>query len=83
MINYMKKSELVKIIKGCIREHQESDMNNPEEKREVQIGKEIIRLANEINKNDFGEQWNSDFKPEATKIMGLAGELIKIHGQVK
>jgi hypothetical protein len=79
----MKKSELVKIIKGCIREHQESDMNNPEEKREVQIGKEIIRLANEINKNDFGEQWNSDFKPEATKIMGLAGELIKIHGQVK
>lgn len=46
----------------------ETDMGNPEEKREVQIGKEIIKLCQGTDSN-FPE------------IIALAQELIQMHGQ--
>jgi hypothetical protein len=47
--------------------HAESDMSNPEEKREVQIGREIIKLCQGTDAN-FPD------------IMELAKELIQMHG---
>lgn len=59
------------------QENDETDMNNPEEKREVQIGKEIINrtqhLVNIIPEDDWAKY--------VTPIQELAKELIKMHGQ--
>jgi hypothetical protein len=46
----------------------ESDMSNPEEKREVQIGKEILKLCDGYNDN-------------YSKIATLAQELIDMHSK--
>lgn len=50
--------------------HYETDMNQPEEKKEVQIGKEILKLTG------FG-QLNID---QTQRIRELAKELLAIHG---
>ena len=44
----MNKLELKKLIAECLKEHEESDMSQPEESREVQIGKEMLALAQEL-----------------------------------
>lgn len=53
--------------------HGESDMSNPEEKREVQIGNEILHLLAAIRVNKNGPE--SDLR----KIEALAKELIALH----
>jgi len=57
-----------KLKAAGLEEHQESDMSNQEEKREVQIGKKIIQLCNGTDAN-FPD------------IITLAQELIKMHGK--
>lgn len=57
-----------------VAEHGESDMNNPEEKREVEIGKEIIDLIDT-------PQWAEDIN--TVKIVELAQELINMHKKMK
>jgi len=55
--------------------HSESDMSNPEEKREVQIAKEISDIC--INaKNPYDA---NKFLPSIEKIYELAQELIDMH----
>lgn len=72
----MKKSELKELIRECLMEHSEFDMNNPEEKREVQIAREIIGLANTLELNtEFGDGGDG-----IHKIIELANDLIKMHG---
>ena len=57
-------------------EHDESDMSNPEENREVQIGKAIVEIckANQQTKG-FSEIQQLGF----SEIEQLANELIQIH----
>ena len=52
---------------GTMEEHGEGDMSNPEEKREVEIGREIISLC------------HTDGYPKE-QIEKLANELLSIHG---
>lgn len=62
---------------GLDESHSESDMSNPEEKREVQIGKEILERATSIELNtEFGDGGES-----IDKIIDLANELIKMHSE--
>lgn len=56
----------------------EMDMSNPEEKREVQIGKEIINLTRPIITST---EFDSKAQPAITQIQALAKELIRMHGQ--
>lgn len=79
---YQDNQEDAKFIKGSEdmpaknEEHDETNMKNPEEKREVQIGKEIIsktqHLVNIIPEDDWAKY--------VTPIQALAKELIKMHG---
>lgn len=55
----------------------ESDMSNPAEKREVQIGNEIIRLTQPMVNKISDEDWEKYVTP----IQTLAKELIRMHGQ--
>jgi len=56
--------------------HDEADTNNSEEKREVQIGEEILQCLVKISQpRGQGEQFAFE------KIRELATELIKMHGQ--
>jgi hypothetical protein len=57
-----------------VEEHDESDMNNPEEKREVEIGKEILALCKKADYTSVGGT-----PEQQRKIELLAQELIKIH----
>lgn len=59
-----------------VTEHDETDMNNPEEKREVQIGKEIISKTQHLVQYIPQEEWAKLVTP----IQALAKELIKMHG---
>lgn len=60
-----------KFVKGdSVTEHEESDVSNPEEKREVEIGKEILNL---VSLNDLTDHRT------IMKISELAQELIKMH----
>jgi hypothetical protein len=56
--------------------HDETDLSNPEENREVQIAKEILnrtqRLVNYIPEEDWGKL--------VTPLQSLAHELLQIHG---
>jgi len=54
------------------KEDSETDMNNSEEKREVQIGKEIIKNGHQIINQGYDQHLMS-------AILGLAQELIKMH----
>jgi hypothetical protein len=54
----------------------ETDMNKPEEKREVQIGKEIERLVRAINVPDKTVE-----NDNLNKILELAIELVKMHSK--
>jgi len=56
--------------------HDETDMSNPEEKREVQIAREILHL---ISQSDGGSSAN-EFYSILSKIVPLAQELLQIHG---
>ncbi len=49
----------------------EMDMSNPEERREVEIGKEILKICNE----------HLPYSEPVKTIERLAEELIKMHGQ--
>jgi len=51
--------------------HDETDMSNTEEKREVQIGKEIINLTGHLQKGGL---------TQLSQIRKLAQELIQMHG---
>ena len=53
--------------------HSETDMANKEEKREVQIGKSIMRYANEISER-------ADLETLKSYIIELANELVVMHG---
>lgn len=54
--------------------HPEADMSNPEEAREVQIGKEILQALDNINASATSGSLMAD-------IRRLAEELIQLHGQ--
>jgi hypothetical protein len=58
--------------------HDDTDMENPEEKREVQIGKEILNMCDGL-KSYLKVRDNQTYIVE--KIKSLAEELIKIRGQ--
>ena len=57
----------------ALAEHGESDMADPEEKREVQIGKDILAILAALEKT-VGQ------KIEFNHIETLATELIRMHG---
>jgi hypothetical protein len=57
--------------------HDETNMENPEEKREVQIGREIIKKTQSLVNVISDEDWAKYVTP----IQKLARELIEIHGQ--
>jgi len=81
-IDFMKKSQFKKLIQTIITEvenHSESDMSNPEEKREVQIGKKILTLLDEINPASSGYYAEPEACEAKTEIEQLANELIKMH----
>ena len=73
-MNNMKTDTLKKLIKLVLKEHEESNMNNPEEKREVQIGRKIRSLADQLRHEMAGE----DYK-KACAVIDLADELVRIH----
>jgi hypothetical protein len=54
--------------------HDETDMSNSEESREVEIGKEILRLS------DYLVPDRHDQTDALIRLKGLANELIKMHG---
>ena len=54
--------------------HPETDMSNPEEKREVQIGEEILNVINSAGMDHVMET-------EKGQLRQLANELIQMHGQ--
>ena len=68
---FIKDSPNVRPLK---REHDETDMNNAEEKREVQIGKAILSYILAYSNENVTEQLFLD------GIKKLAEELIKMHG---
>ncbi len=59
---------------GTRRKHPETDMNNPEEKQEVQIGRQILAILDSPG-------MDRTMETEKGKLRQLAQELIKIHGQ--
>jgi hypothetical protein len=59
------------------KKNSETYMSNPEEKREVQIGKEILNRT-QILVNKISDE---DWEKYVTPIQTLAQELIKMHGQ--
>ena len=60
------------------KEHDESDMDNPEEKREVVIGKEIKRLAWYFTSPNITDL--TTIRKGLVQIHTLVEELLKIHG---
>jgi len=59
-----------------IQTNPETDMSNPTEKKEVQIGEEILKCMTRISQpRGQGEEFAFE------RIRELANELIKIHGQ--
>ena len=56
--------------------HPEANMANPEEKREVQIGKTILDVIRELD----GERDLANFSRGLLEISKLAEELLKMHG---
>ena len=60
-------------------EHPESDMNNPEEKREVQIGKEILKHIDDAHKENKDSETKTMYI-HLDEIARLVDELIKMHG---
>jgi len=56
----------------------EETSNSPEEKREVQIGKELVRLSHQIGTTSSGAP--STTRAIQKDIETLANELIKMHG---
>jgi hypothetical protein len=69
--NYISKQ---KIVKESV--HDESDMSNPEEKREVQIGMEISRISMQLYQTVSKEQGT-----KLQEIYRLANELVAMHKQ--
>lgn len=79
----MKKSELKSIIQEVVREAiglgvAESDMNDPEEKREVEIANEILKNCKRADQRFTGMT-----RSEIDKISSLAKELIEMHNRHK
>ena len=70
---YMDNEESQSFVKKT-EEHPENDMSNPEEAREVQIGKEIIAALENLNAA-------STSGGLIAQIRKLAEELIQMHGQ--
>lgn len=66
-------------------DHDETDMSNPEEKREVQIGKEILTLSDKLRSAVGDTPDDPEREDELYKLFTgvekLAEELIKMHGQ--
>ena len=60
--------------KRGLREHDETNMRDPEEKREVKIGKQILQLCAN------GEKIAGTNKTTYNQISILAEELIRMHG---
>jgi hypothetical protein len=70
------KEKLRNIIRESIKEiHDETDLSNPEEAKEIQIGKEILKLTQWAGSEKNQEAWD--------RVEELAKELIQMHGQVK
>ena len=72
---FIKDSPNVRPLK---KEHDESDMDNPEEKREVVIGKEIKRLAWYFTSPNITDL--TTIRKGLVQIHTLVEELLKIHG---
>jgi hypothetical protein len=70
---FIKDSPNVRPLKK--EEHGESDMSNPEEKREVVIGKELLQIVEKLYPHIPRE-----FMHQFMKIKLLASELVRIHG---
>lgn len=62
-----------------VAEHSETDMSNPEEKREVQIGKDVLRKIKQIHRFK-GQTFHGDWT-QLKEIAKLMRELITMHGQ--
>lgn len=73
---YVDDSENAKFV---LKEHDETNMNNPEEKREVQIGKEIKSLYDICVQNTTNDEI---LLQSLNRINELATELIRMHGAV-
>jgi hypothetical protein len=58
----------------------ETDMGNPEEKREVQIGREILKHIDDAHKENKSSETQTMYI-HLDEIARLAEELIKMHGQ--
>ena len=58
--------------------HDEADMSNPEESREVKIGHEILLLTVDLR---LAIEGDSESQNAVTRIQALAKELISMHGQ--
>ena len=70
------KQLLRKIIREAIEEvGDEANMNNPEEKKEIQIGNGILQLLAAVRVNKNGPE------SDLIKIENLARELIKMHSK--
>ena len=64
----------MRVYRGtAVDEHDETDMNNSEEKREVLIGKEIEQITTNLM-HEFGKDRNF------VRILELTKELIQMHG---
>jgi len=62
------------------KEHDETDMSNPEERTEMQIGEELVKLATD---NGAGRPSGVRSNWFPNKVAELGNELIKMHGQKK
>jgi hypothetical protein len=70
------------LIKQVIGEAAETDLSNPEERREVQIGYEILKLADSLG--HYGPPTRLAAagranEPCANRLRALATELISMH----
>ena len=70
---YKDEEEEQKFVKK--ENHPETDMSNPEESREVKIGKAILQAISDRT------TWGTSSDVTFRKIKELAQELIKMHGQ--
>jgi len=76
-MNYHQLENLLKHLKSPMKEdHDETDMSNPEENREVQIAKEI-----ESSLEDLLTHEDDGVRASARNIQKFAKELLKMHGK--
>lgn len=76
---YADDSSQSKFVKEETPEHSETDMSNPEERTEVDIGREILKLC--VAPTPSREDPYASVEDNIEQIKALAKELIEMHGQ--